>query len=229
MRVVSGVDDVNRAPVLGPLHIAIATATPKQIKILQELGVKDSKLLTKKERYELLHPIIDTIKYWNVTFIPASLITPETNLNVLEMRRYAKLIDKAWQIFGKHKTYIDNFERSASKFITRLKQLLKQTPLTYLQPTKRYLKPEHDADKKYTIVSAASIIAKVMSDWYLDDVRNYYKENYGIEIGSGNPYDRKTLRFIKLVLLGEIPDDFNLIRYKWQTVQRLQKLINVGD
>ena len=50
--IILGVDEARRGPVIGPLVISGVTIDEKNENILQRLGVKDSKKLTKKKREE---------------------------------------------------------------------------------------------------------------------------------------------------------------------------------
>jgi ribonuclease HII len=50
----------------------------------------------------------------------------------------------------------------------------------------------HHADTLNIVVSAASILAKIIRDKEIQKIRNIYQD-----IGSGYPSDEKTMRFIK--------------------------------
>src|SRR3989338_3975451 len=56
-RLILGIDEAGRGPVLGPLVMAGVTLSLEAQKELASLGVKDSKLLTAEKRNEL-YPII---------------------------------------------------------------------------------------------------------------------------------------------------------------------------
>jgi ribonuclease HII len=73
---------------------------------------------------------------------------------------------------------------------------------------------EHKADDRYPIVSAASIVAKVERDRAIQDIKKEYKD-----IGSGYPSDPKTIKFLKTIPPGELPD---FIRRSWATVKRIR-------
>ena len=72
---------------------------------------------------------------------------------------------------------------------------------------------EHKADDRYPIVSAASIIAKVERDRAIQKIKKKYKD-----IGSGYPSDPKTIKFLKTIPPGDLPD---FIRRSWATVERI--------
>jgi len=75
---------------------------------------------------------------------------------------------------------------------------------------------EHNADEKYPIVSAASILAKVRRDELVRDIG----KNVGIEIGSGYPADPKTIKFLEDWVRehGTLPD---FARSSWETSKNI--------
>ncbi|MEM4588361.1 MAG: hypothetical protein QXW13_02495, partial [Nanopusillaceae archaeon] len=73
---------------------------------------------------------------------------------------------------------------------------------------------EVKADKKYPIVSAASIIAKVIRDREIDRI----KKETGIDFGSGYPSDEKTIKALKENY--EILKDY--VRKTWFTVKKIK-------
>ena len=90
-----------------------------------------------------------------------------------------------------------------------------------LQDKKKYssdlnITSEHNADEKYPIVSAASILAKVRRD---ELVRNL-ERTVGKEIGSGYPADPKTITFLESWVRenGTLPD---FARSSWETSKNI--------
>jgi len=75
---------------------------------------------------------------------------------------------------------------------------------------------EHNADEKYPIVSAASILAKVRRDELVRDL----ERTVGKEIGSGYPADPKTVRFLENWVMdhGTLPD---FARNSWETSRNI--------
>ena len=55
--IIAGVDEAGRGSVLGPLFVAGVSIDEKDAKRLQELGVKDSKLLSPEKRVKLYREI----------------------------------------------------------------------------------------------------------------------------------------------------------------------------
>ncbi len=51
---IAGIDEAGRGPVIGPLVVCLAEIKKEDEVKLKELGVKDSKLLTRAKRKEIL-------------------------------------------------------------------------------------------------------------------------------------------------------------------------------
>lgn len=80
--------------------------------------------------------------------------------------------------------------------------------------------PEHQADEKYIVVGAASILAKTSSDAQYDQ----YKQIYG-DFGSGNPGDPATRAFVWKHRHNPPP----IIRKSWQTFKVLSQLDDLKE
>ena len=75
-RLILGVDEAGRGPVIGPLVISGVLIKKSKVSKLQKIGVKDSKKLTPKKRENLFRKIkaitkykIIKIKVKNITFL----------------------------------------------------------------------------------------------------------------------------------------------------------------
>lgn len=88
--------------------------------------------------------------------------------------------------------------------------------ISELLPFKVEIVSEHKADRKYPIVSAASIIAKVERDKQIAEL----KEKYG-DFGCGYPTDPKTISFLRQCIkkFGEYPD---CVRKSWKTAKKVK-------
>jgi|TARA_B110000091_G_C13552129_1_gene364854 ribonuclease HII len=73
---------------------------------------------------------------------------------------------------------------------------------------------EHRADSTYTVVGAASLIAKTERDRLIAEM----EQEHQIVIGSGYPSDPKTLKYLK-TCKGVFPD---FVRQSWKTVDRFK-------
>ena len=86
-------------PVIGPMVMAGILIQEKDIPKLKSLGVKDSKLLTKKKRKELFDKIKKIAKAHKIIIvqpkeIDQALESEELNLNWLEAHKAAEIINK---------------------------------------------------------------------------------------------------------------------------------------
>lgn len=188
---ISGIDEAGRGPLIGPLVIAIAAIKKGGEDILEDIGVKDSKLLSPKQREEIFKILEKSIRYELVIVLPdeidEAVNSQKYNLNWLEA-------DKGAELLNKLDVKLDN----------EIKKVIIDCPSNNPHAYKNYFRQkvdnddielvvEHKADLKYPIVSAASIIAKVTRDKELEKLKKKFK----IDFGSGYPSDPKTKEFIK--------------------------------
>jgi len=208
---VAGVDDAGRGSVIGPLVIAGVLVEEKDLSKLIQLGVKDSKLLSPSRRVNLAVEIKRlALRHVVVKLSPAEIDkVVETGrklhrLNRLEAQAMAKVIEQLKPDIA----YVDASDVLEERF--------KQHILEYL-PFKVEVVSEHKADRKYPVVSAASIIAKVERDREIAEL----KANYG-DFGCGYPTDPKTVRFLQQCLesLGEYPE---FVRRSWKPAKKLKR------
>jgi len=198
--IISGIDEAGRGPILSSMIIAIASISAEKEPKLVELGITDSKKLTRGRREELFPQIQEMCKY-QITEITAAQLNKrmgEESLNVIEATAMGEL---AASFPGR--IYIDLPERNAAKFIEKAKLV------------GRDVVAEHKADLTYPIVGAASILAKVTRDRLVAELA----ERIGEEIGSGYTSDARTINAIKnpeirAKLEGEI-------RTRWSTMERI--------
>lgn len=185
MPTILGIDEAGRGPVIGPLVIAGVAIEEGDEKKLTALHVKDSKLLTPKQRKDLYSKILKIAKSHEILIVqPAEIdfaVKGEDglNLNWLEARKSAEIINK----LAPGKAIIDCPSPNIAEYTSYIKNLLN---------TDTELVLEHKADEKYIVVSAASIIAKVTRDEEIAKL----KKAYG-DIGSGYPADPKTKEFLE--------------------------------
>ncbi|MEM5792839.1 MAG: ribonuclease HII [Candidatus Aenigmatarchaeota archaeon] len=199
-----------RGSVIGPLVICGVLATDEQEKKLKKIGVKDSKLLTPKKREELSKKIEEIVTHTIILRIPAHRIDSSRkngiNLNQLEAIKMAEIIN----IGNPNKVFLDAPSYNTEKFKNYL--------LTMLENKNIEIIAENYADKKYPIVSAASIMAKVDRDEQIKKL----EEEIGEPIGVGYPHDELTIKHIeKIVKEGKkIP---LYVRTTWDTTKQIIK------
>ena len=209
VRKVAGVDDAGRGCVIGPLVVAGVLMPEDKLSLLEQMGVKDSKELTPRRREKLAEEIRKVAEKVKVIKVPPQEVdrvvlrgVKYKRLNWLEAKIMAQVITE----LKPEIVYVDASDVIEERF---KKQILEAIP--------RGIKvvSEHDADAKYPIVSAASIIAKTERDREIQKLR----EKYG-DFGSGYPSDPKTREFLIKCLRerGGYPD---CVRRSWKTLKRL--------
>jgi ribonuclease HII len=102
--------------------------------------------------------------------------------------------------------YIDPADVNITRFIDQITRII---------PFKTKIVCEPKADQKYLVVSAASILAKVRRDRYIEELR----EKYG-DFNSGYCSDVKTISWLKNWIMEH--DDFPFfVRKSWKTIKKL--------
>ncbi|MBS7287252.1 MAG: ribonuclease HII [Candidatus Freyarchaeota archaeon] len=202
---VAGVDEAGRGPVIGPMIVSGVLVEESSIDVLTQIGVTDSKRLTPPQRVKMLKWIFAVAK--NVVFLevpPSEIdeaICSGMGLNELEARKMAEVVDKLQPDVA----YLDAVDPHPGKFGERVKR--------YLACNARLI-AEHNADEKYVVVGAASIIAKVIRDLKIDELKVYG------EVGSGYPQDPRTITFLRCWVRekGCLP---SFARQTWKTSKRI--------
>jgi ribonuclease HII len=200
--VICGVDEAGKGSVLGPLVVA-AVAVPSE-DVLDGLGVRDSKLVSPRER-ERLYPLIR--KRCRVATIrldaqDIDAIRNEMTLNAAMARTHARAIDK----LSPSCAYVDACDVNAFRYAEMVRSsLVKECEIV----------SEHHADVKFPVVSAASIIAKVTRDRAIATLAKKYGD-----IGSGYPADPVTIRFLE-TWIGEHGSPPPIARRSWKTISTM--------
>jgi ribonuclease HII len=207
-KLICGVDEAGRGPILGPLIVAGIAIKESDISKLTDLEVKDSKLHSPKRRQELFKEITKIAQSYEIIKVPAQEIdsrsTVGLNLNSLEALKAANVIDKLKPDIA----YVDSpTSPDGARFETLIREPLKNQDME--------IKAGHKFDYKYPVVSAASILAKVVRDEAVDEIR----KEVGEDIGSGYPADEITQKFLKEHLNNSVS---KYIRKTWATWKNLQ-------
>ena len=204
MKIILGIDEAGRGPVIGPMVIAGYCIEEEKIDLLKSLGVRDSKELTRKQREDIYNEIIKlTDKYKYIIIDPKTIdyYVYKNKLNYLEFEDMIKIIED----IKPDKVIIDSPIVNTKKVIEYIKNNLR---------INIEIVAENKADKKYPVVSAASIIAKVIRDREIDKI----KEKINIDFGSGYPSDERTIKAIKKNY--EILRDYT--RESWMTIKKIR-------
>jgi ribonuclease HII len=183
---IGGVDEAGRGCVLGPLAVAGVCVDSSRMSELESLGVKDSKLLSAKQRESLYPEIFEVCSVVRVSRIPPEMIDryvsrgkKHRRLNYLETIHMARVIDG----LGADEVFVDAPDANPTRFALELTELLTSRPR---------IVAEHKADVNYPVVSAASIVAKVERDRDIQELRDIHGD-----FGSGYPSDPDTIAFLE--------------------------------
>jgi len=207
--IISGIDETGKGAVFGDMIVALATSKyslEETNSLLLRLGVKDSKLLSRIKRKEIIK-VLDrdpNIKI-EIISIPSSTIDRyvfSQKLNELLFEKNVELINKLPE--SQSICYIDAFITPLS-LETRLSSLAKNN---LIPPTTFII--EHKADLKYPIVGLASIYAKEYREDLLDATG--LRES----IGSGYPSDEKVKNYIRNNFKSYCNKTLKSIRYSWK-------------
>ncbi len=210
-KIIVGTDEAGRGPVLGPLVMVALAFKESEIQKLQWLGVKDSKQLSAEVREELFERIREIVHDFRIEVvepdaIDLSLEDASTNLNWLEADTTARLVGD----MNADKIIVDCPSPNIPAYRNYiLKKLPKEVQ------TKAELIVEHKADVNHIVVSAASVIAKVLRDRSIENS----KREIGIDFGSGYMSDPKTQDFLEKYH-DKYPD---LFRKKWQSYKKVEE------
>jgi len=206
---ICGIDEAGRGPIVGPMVMAGVSASKKNLKKLEKLGIKDSKLLTKEKREELYDQIINVVDDYDIISVSAQEIDEYNfsgiNLNQMEALIAGKIINK----LAPKKVWVDSPEpaNGGAKFGHMIQKHLK---------VDCEIIAEHKADLNYVITGAASILAKVQRDRELEKI----KTEIGVNIGSGYPHDPLCVNYLKDNFRGPIN---KYLRKCWSTYKRLDE------
>ncbi|MBU2100597.1 ribonuclease HII [Candidatus Micrarchaeota archaeon] len=203
---IAGIDEAGRGPVFGPMVLAVCSIHKKDEEKLSELGVKDSKLLSPKERERQFFQIKSIVQEFNSVHVnpkEIDVLRDRKSLNEIEAMRIGLLLNSLKE--KPEIVFVDSPDNKQENFSVRIKKYLSFDCI---------IKSEHKADLNYPIVSAASIIAKVERDFEIKKLA----EKFG-EIGSGYPGDEVTVKFLSSWMeCNDCLPDF--ARSSWDTSQR---------
>jgi len=210
--IIAGIDEAGRGCVLGPMVLAICAIDEKKDGFFRDIGVKDSKLLSKQKREDLFSVIEQNCIEYKIIVVPAeelNVLMDGYSLNEIEAQ---KVVDLLKAIKSADKVILDSPDTIAEKYTKRVRSILKK------EDNKKFDKldilSEHKADYKYMSVACASILAKVTRDKLMNEL-------VGFEL-SGYSSDPKTIDYLKNYFLEhkKFPE---FTRLKWKTVDNIVK------
>lgn len=202
-------DEAGRGPVFGPMVIAIVCGDPGK---MREIGARDSKSLSPASRERIMALIEKEKCFWDYSVITAGDLNERMSrqtLNEIEYDAYLSLIMKSPEGSA---IEVDAFDVIEKRLQDRLRQ-----------DSGRNVTCKHSGDRIFPLVSAASIVAKVIRDRYVHEI----SEKYG-DIGSGYPADPKTQEFLRKCFENHWNID-EIVRKRWKTYIRMRSEYENGS
>ena len=205
-QLVMGIDEAWRGCVIGPLFLAgfLITEEDHLIDQLNDLGVRDSKLLLSHKREALAKEIKKIAHGYKILKVIPSAID-RYSINDLEIKFSAKLINH----FSPHRIYLD-----APVSGVGIKRYCRAIGSLCLNPGRKII-GANKMDNANVLVAAASILAKTEREKHV----RILKKRYG-DFGSGYPSDPKTIKWLTdwNETRGEWP---GIVRKKWNTLEKI--------
>lgn len=173
---------------------------------LRKIKVKDSKLLTPKQRTALFSKITKIAKKHKIIIVPSDEVDKAVNkddglnLNWLEARKSIELIEE----LKPELVILDSPSNNIKSYKSYIQHHLKH---------KTQIQAEHKADLNYPVVSAASILAKVTRDKEIEKI----KKQIGIDFGSGYMTDPRTTEF----LINNYDKYPKIFRHSWDSYKKI--------
>ena len=206
MDLILGIDEAGKGPVIGNMFVAGVVIDKNDVAKLKHLGVRDSKLLSQYMR-EAYYSIIKKVA--------KKIYVKEVSINEIDRRNINKILAEK---------YVEIVRDALRDFEENIKEIIIDLPSISPEKLRNRIKllnfhgkivTEHFADKRYIVVSAASIVAKVYREKHIDDLKKIYGD-----FGSGYPSDEKTISWIKEFYLRNrfLPD---IVRKSWKTIKSI--------
>ncbi len=161
---IAGIDEVGRGPLAGPV-VAVSVVLPENFKVL---GIYDSKSVTERKRNLLFKEIREKALAVGVGFVDNNRID---EINILEATKEAM------------KKAIKNTDGILQRKGLGSTEYLLLDALN-LEDVKKEQLALIKGDQKSISIAAASIVAKVIRDNYMEFIGNSYKE-YGFDSHKG--------------------------------------------
>ena len=209
---ICGVDEAGKGPVMGPM--VVAAVSVENAKLIENLGFKDSKLLSSQRRLELFNLIKQNYSY-EIEIINVEKIDEyrmKNQLNLLNRKAFEKVISR----LNPKVAYVDAADVNEERFGREIK-------VNLTNPNDTDVISMHKADSMIPVVAAASIIAKQTRELEIKKL----KKEIG-DFGSGYPSDERTIKFLK----SYFHDNSRWppgTRKSWKTIERIRPVVKLSD
>jgi len=221
---IMGIDEAGRGPVLGPLVYACCACQAGRLQELEATGVRDSKKLSAQRRERIFQTLGENADW---IYSRTRMLSPEmlsatmlgrkrVNLNETSYAATISLVKDALSsgmfIEG---LFVDTVGEPDA-YQMRLKRIFPKIPRIVVQS---------EAESRFAVVAAASIIAKVTRDkalrtWTFPEEANDPQLRFSREYGSGYPADPLTQRWLRKHL-DPIFGFPSIVRFSWSTCSRI--------
>jgi len=200
---VAGIDEAGKGPVIGPMVVCGVKAEPSAFESLKSTGVKDSKMLSRNRREELYDSILSECEVEVIVIEAEELnkLMEKITINEILYRSYSKIIN----VLKPNLVYVDSSDVKCDRLSERLRR-----------ETNIDVRAMHRADLRRIEVAAASIVAKVIRDRRIDEI----KKEIG-DFGSGYSSDPRTVNFLRNYYKNnnKFPEH---VRLSWRTLSRIK-------
>lgn len=201
-----GIDEAGRGSAVGPMVITAFCCDSKKESQLEEIEPEDSKTLSSQDRKELKNKLSEfeyknyVIEVDEIDRKSLGTIFKEVVFSVISTKKPDEIIIDSPVPPNNLEEYRDH--------------ILAQSNIDL------EVVCENEADKKYSIVSAASIIAKQLRDERIKAINDKYRKEF-----TGYPSDPKTFDFLKNFYEKHriFPPE---VREKWKTIGKIRREVD---
>jgi ribonuclease HII len=202
-----GADEAGKGPVIGSMFVAGLVIEEEKLFDLAGFGVKDSKLLSPARRETLAKKILGIAADHYILEVKPNVIDElraVITMNEIMVKSFSQVLAR----LHADRAILDAADVNAARFARRVKAA-SQTTMEIIA--------EHKADQRHSVVSAASILAKVRRDASMREL----EQVMNCKIGSGYPHDQDTLNFLQR-WVRENRDLPACARHSWTTAERIK-------
>ncbi len=205
---IAGVDEAGRGCIVGSMFLCVLYCKKEDEHRLKKIGVRDSKLLSPKQREELEPQIrkMCTVKLVEVEVPEINSLMETASLNEIEAMKIAHGLNS---VKSKPEiVYVDSPDNIPKNFELRIRKYLND---------RMHIISQNKAESRFPVVAAASIVAKVARDAQIEEI----KRQLGIDFGSGYTSDPRTREF--LMQHANEPEVRKHLRTKWKTLDNIKQ------
>ncbi len=243
-----GVDEAGRGPAIGPLVVCAFRTSISNLRLLAEIGVDDSKLLTHKQRNHFAKQLKSGSEQglWSFNIVVAAAeridrVMAVENLNDLEVTLFAeaisglneKLVDEAISNpsnqdgkSGSEKTIgltRKSVETSDETIGVLSLDACDVDEARFGNRVFALLQPRYkgwEVESKHGMDALDIVVgaASILAKVKRDEIIQEITAEIGFDIGSGYPSDPKTIAAIPKLIEGSTPH--HQCRWRWKTIRR---------